>query len=107
MSGADGRRGRRSRAAPDTAFGPTLTGESLFDVMGVGLDGLRGPHDASPSEVPGWAAASQPADERFLAREAHRIVSAGGDAFERLYRTFLGARAALGLALVAAQQPFP
>ncbi|HET9823329.1 MAG TPA: ATP-binding protein [Burkholderiaceae bacterium] len=103
MTRADGRRAGRERPAPDTAFGPTLTGESLFDAMGVGLEGVREQQDAPPSELMGWAAASLPADERFLAREAHRIVSAGGDAFERLYRTFLGARAMLGLALVVAQ----
>lgn len=36
-------------------------------------------------------------------RQAERIVSAGQTAFDRIYRTFIGARAALGVALVLAQ----
>ena len=39
-------------------------------------------------------------DSRFLLRQAERIVSTGQTAFERIYRTFVGARAALGVALV-------
>jgi two-component system sensor histidine kinase PilS (NtrC family) len=39
---------------------------------------------------------------RFLLREATRMVESGQTAFERLYRAFVAARAALGLALVSA-----
>jgi two-component system sensor histidine kinase PilS (NtrC family) len=93
-----------SAARPtDTAFGPTQTDESLFNAMGVGTDGPSDPPTATGSEGSGWGALSQPADGRLLTREAHRIVSAGSSTFERLYRTFVGARAVLGLALVGAQ----
>jgi two-component system sensor histidine kinase PilS (NtrC family) len=53
--------------------------------------------------VPGWGETSQPADSRFLSRQARRIVSAGSSTFERLYRIFVGARAVLGAALLLAQ----
>jgi len=42
-------------------------------------------------------------ESQFFFQQARRLVNAGGGAFERLYRSFLAARAALGLALVAAQ----
>jgi two-component system sensor histidine kinase PilS (NtrC family) len=41
-----------------------------------------------------------PPDSRFLSRQARRIVTAGQTAFDRIYRVFLGARAALGIALI-------
>lgn len=44
----------------------------------------------------------RPDDSRFLLREATRMVASGQTAFERLYRAFIAARAALGLALVLA-----
>jgi len=44
----------------------------------------------------------KPDDSRFLLREATRVVASGQTAFERLYRAFIAARAALGLALAAA-----
>ena len=46
-------------------------------------------------------AASVPKDSRFLSRQAARAVKSGTSAFERIYRTFVTARAALGVALVA------
>jgi len=39
-------------------------------------------------------------DSRFLAREARRLMSAEGAALPRILRTYVAARAALGLALV-------
>jgi len=42
-------------------------------------------------------------DSRLFSRQAERIVNAGQTAFERIFRTFIGARAALGVALVLAQ----
>ncbi|MEQ1683703.1 MAG: ATP-binding protein [Burkholderiaceae bacterium] len=45
-------------------------------------------------------AASAPKDSRFLSRQAARAVKSGTSAFERIYRTFIAARAALGVALV-------
>jgi two-component system, NtrC family, sensor histidine kinase PilS len=44
----------------------------------------------------------KPPDSRFLYRAAARVAESGQTAFERIYRAFIGARAALGLALVAA-----
>lgn len=41
-------------------------------------------------------------DSRFLAREALRVVSTDGTALPRILRTYVAARAALGLALVLA-----
>ncbi len=46
-------------------------------------------------------AASPPKDSRFLSRQAARAIKSGTSAFERIYRTFIAARAALGVALVA------
>jgi len=46
-------------------------------------------------------AESAPKDSRFLSRQASRAVKSGVSAFERIYRTFIAARAALGVALVA------
>lgn len=43
--------------------------------------------------------ASEPTDSRFLSRQARRIAGEGASAFSRLYRAFIGARAALGLLL--------
>ncbi|MBT9492015.1 MAG: PAS domain-containing protein [Paucibacter sp.] len=43
------------------------------------------------------------AESQFFFQHARRLGNAGGDAFTRLYRAFLAARAALGLALVATQ----
>ena len=95
------RRGNEARptAAPD---------DSVLDALGVGGDGSAGAREAGeqaePSGfVPGWGETSQPADSRFLSRQAKRIVSAGSSTFERLYRIFIGARAALGVALLLTQ----
>ncbi len=44
----------------------------------------------------------KPDDSRFMVREAMRVVESGQTAFERLYRAFIAARAALGLALALA-----
>ena len=79
--------------------------ESWFGAVGMGPDPQgrdEGPaEDADLRFGDGWAgAAAAPADSRFLTRQAQRIVGAGQTAFERIYRTFLSARAALGLALM-------
>jgi two-component system sensor histidine kinase PilS (NtrC family) len=42
-------------------------------------------------------------DSRFLTRQAKRLSAEGRGAFQRIYRAFVGARAALGIALLAAQ----
>lgn len=101
------RRDRRSAAHGTQGWSASVADESLFDAMGVGLDGVGRDETADAAGrsryVPGWAETSQPADSRFLSRQARRIASAGASTFERLYRTFIGARAVLGLALLVTQ----
>jgi two-component system, NtrC family, sensor histidine kinase PilS len=60
------------------------------------------PSDSAGAALPPSADAEKPEDSRFLRREATRVVESGQTAFERLYRAFIAARAALGLALVLA-----
>jgi two-component system, NtrC family, sensor histidine kinase PilS len=81
--------------------------ESWFGAVGVGPDSEQSevyPFDAGDSrQARDWRGAQEAqADSRFLSRQARRLITAGANAFERIYRTFLGARAALGLALVIA-----
>ena len=100
----DRRRGDRRRT--DRAQPPD---ESWFGALGVGVDTeLREEAAADETESRlqgGWlpGGAEGPADSRFLTRQARRIVSAGTSAFQRIYRAFTAARAALGVALVVAQ----
>ncbi len=100
-------RERRSAARASQGWSATVTDESLFDAMGVGLDNeaREGVAEAAQGSrfVPGWGETSVPADSHFLSRHARRIVSAGSSTFERLYRIFIGARAVLGLALLLTQ----
>lgn len=102
------RRGRdRRRTGRDDVTAPAaMAEESLFGALGVGFneaDGATNEANESARFVPGWGESSQPADSRFLSRQARRIVSSGSSSFERLYRVFIGARAALGLALLLTQ----
>ena len=98
------RRGDRRRQPREPL--PELE-ESWFGAVGVGADTEQGeayPFDAQDSrQARDWRDAQQAqADSRFLSRQARRLITAGANAFERIYRAFLGARAALGLALVLA-----
>jgi two-component system sensor histidine kinase PilS (NtrC family) len=102
--GADRRQGdRRQRdrrlGDRDTAAGADFDA-SWFAAIGVAADS-RPRDDAESRFAPGWGSAD-PADSRFLSRQARRIVGSGPTAFQRIYRTFLAARAALGVALLAA-----
>ena len=111
----DRRRGDRRRQARESRpWSATLTEESLFDSLGTsgrrrgdqaGTGAGTGAEEDNRRDrfVPGWGDNSQPADSRFLSREARRIVSAGSSTFERLYRIFVGARAVLGVALLLTQ----
>jgi two-component system, NtrC family, sensor histidine kinase PilS len=87
---SDGRLGARRG---DDAAGAALADESLFDALGV--DGV--PMHQS------WSGIEPPRSGPFLSRQAQRIVWQGGSTFERLYETFIGGRAVLGLALLTAQ----
>lgn len=78
----------------------------MLDALGVGADATDdrvAEIEEDARFVPGWGELSQPSDSRFLSRQAQRIVSSGSSTFERLYRVFIGARAALGLALLLTQ----
>lgn len=98
------RGGDRRRAGRDNVEAPSATAEeSLFGALGVGVDDAMDEAKENAHFVPGWGESSQPADSRFLSRQARRIVSSGSSSFERLYRAFIGARAALGLALLLTQ----
>ena len=102
---ADRRRSDRRGSADDRRPPP---GESWFGALGVGDTQLPDTEfDAAPLSGGGgdaWAQAERDSqDSRFLTREARRIVSAGVTAFERLYRSFVAARAAVGLLLLGLQ----
>ena len=82
--------------------------ESWFGAVGVTAesapreDGWGDPVESHFER--GWHGADEAqADSRFLSRQARRIVTSGVSAFERLYTTFIGARVAIGLALLVAQ----
>ena len=103
------RRGDRRNDTPANAPGSATGGHNDSLLGGVsdragGANPNDKPDGDEPSTfVPGWGDVSQPADSRFLSRQARRIVSAGSSTFERLYRIFVGARAVLGLALLLTQ----
>jgi two-component system sensor histidine kinase PilS (NtrC family) len=87
MSGADS--GRPTRPADESWFGA------------LGVDGEL-PLPGDSRHAPDWHSMSSAQDEAgFLSRQARRIVHSGQTAFERIYGTFLGARAALAVALLA------
>jgi two-component system sensor histidine kinase PilS (NtrC family) len=92
------RRGpRRSPTADESWFGAF---ESAEDTQ-INVDTTTSGVDAPPVET--VADTEAPVrDSRFLSRQAERIVSSGQTAFDRIFRTFIGARAALGVALVVA-----
>ena len=84
---------------------PRQAEESWFGAVGVGDDTQQGDDhwtEAAESRyAAGWESARQAeADSHFLPRQARRIVRAEPTAFQRIYRVFLGARAALGVALI-------
>jgi two-component system, NtrC family, sensor histidine kinase PilS len=94
---------RASRRDPRTSdqswFGATTEAEAV-EVQWSG--------DATAPGDSGWSAAStSDGDSRFLTRDLGRdsAPSTGNEptAFQRLYRVFLGARAAVGVALIVAQ----
>lgn len=96
--------GERRRGERRAKRRPEPPEESWFGAIGVadtqlgdsgGMDDAESRYDASLA-----AAATTSADSKFLTRQARRIISAGQTAFDRIYRVFLGARAALGVALI-------
>jgi len=79
-----------ARGVGDSAFASGLAGDTAAGAPGADAD--RGGRESAPSGD----------DSRFLARQAARLVETGQSAFERIYRVFIAARAALGVALLAA-----
>lgn len=99
------RRGGDRRARERRSAARPVVEESWFGAVGMAPDtqgrddGLG--DDAESRFGEGWTATEgAPADSRFLSRQAQRIVGSGQSAFERIYRAFISARAALGVALM-------
>ncbi len=84
--------------------GAPTSDESWFGAFGPVEDTQFGGADTTAEATATDATpAAATLDSRLFARQAERIVSAGQTAFDRIYRTFVSARAALGVALVLAQ----
>ena len=75
--------------------------ESFFGAFGVGDEtNLFDDADEVESAFEGGWVGHRPPDSGFLSRQARRMESTAPTAFHRIYRVFLGARAALGVALL-------
>ncbi len=97
----DTRRGARRPSGPRTGE------ESWFGAFEGDEESRLGddPSDAGADSryEAGLSAAARPPDSRFLSRRARRLATGESQtAFDRIYRVFLGARVALGFALVIA-----
>jgi two-component system sensor histidine kinase PilS (NtrC family) len=89
------RRGRRPLAADESFFGAfASTGE-----MGLLDQAVTDGEDRSSDEGDLYSSGFAPDDSRFMSGATERATAAGQTGFERIFRTFLAARAALGLAL--------
>ena len=106
---ADRRRSRRSVVADESFFGAFASeGDTQIradddpDVAASGADRTGSPEPTAHSAANGNDTDDARFDARLLSRTAAQVVESGQTAFERLYRAFVAARAALGLALVAA-----
>ena len=104
----DRRAGRRSAFADESWFGAFSSdgGTQLRDDIPAAAAADDATAHRSHFDHPppsSHADTVTPDDSRFLLREATRMVESGQTAFERLYRAFIAARAALGIALVLAQ----
>ena len=104
---ADRRRARRPNASDESWFGAFSSDRDTQIRDDELLDGERplpAGDEAGASAASAATDDDEPAldDSRFLSRTAARVVESGQTAFERIYRAFIAARAALGLALVVA-----
>ncbi|MDE2094030.1 MAG: PAS domain-containing protein, partial [Burkholderiales bacterium] len=100
---ADRRRSRRPAAADESFFGAfSSEGDTQSRDDELARHGASATEPASPHEAAATPKPDKPADSRFLSGTAARVVESGQTAFERIYRAFIAARAALGAALVAA-----
>ncbi|MFZ2652120.1 MAG: ATP-binding protein [Burkholderiaceae bacterium] len=89
------RRARRSPSADESWFGAFES-----DDEAVPFESTAAPGDSSLG-VSRFGDGDAQADSRMLARQAARHDASRQSGFERLYRIFIGARAVLGVALVA------
>lgn len=95
--------GERRRAERRAKQRPQPPEESWFGAIGVSetqLSDDSGIDEAESRYEAGLGRSAAVPDSKFLSRQARRIISAGQTAFDRIYRVFLGARAALGVALI-------
>ncbi|MBI5721782.1 MAG: PAS domain-containing protein [Burkholderiales bacterium] len=100
MSAASGERRRSDRRSDDRRrTGGRRRDDALFAAT------LGG--DSHPTESffdPGWLAAGEmPPDSRLLLRQVRRIAAAQDTALVRVFRTYVAARAVVGVGLVVAQ----
>jgi two-component system sensor histidine kinase PilS (NtrC family) len=107
MSDTAGRARRRhgERRRTDRRRAERSIDESWLETLGVAAADTSFDPDAwveaPESRLEPWSGDAK--DSRFLSRQALRLVSGSGSAFQRIYRTFATARAAIGAALLAAQ----
>ena len=95
-----GERRRADRRHSDRRAPPRSTSdEAWLSAWGDPAQGRNG-FDSGP--LPAGADPAAPGDDRFMAREAKRMVASDGAALPRILRTYVAARAALGLALALA-----
>ena len=98
---ADRRKEDRRRADRRRPPAPSI-GESWFGVAGVTTDSESAGHESYFD--PAWGAHGEGvADSRFLSRQARRIASSRDSSLARVYRTYVAARAAVGVGLVGVQ----
>ena len=106
---------RRSRRAPSAteeswfgALGDEGHDETRDDNSPFGEPSLLSPSTTAATEFAPTGQRAEPDDHavfddsRFLSRTAAKVVEAGLAGSERIYRAFIAARAALGMALAAA-----
>ena len=95
----DRRRSRRAAAADESWFGAFASdGDTQVREDDTERDSAAAANDVAAEAAEG----AESPDSRFLSRAATRVVESGQTAFERLYRAFIAARAALGVALAVA-----
>jgi two-component system sensor histidine kinase PilS (NtrC family) len=92
----DRRRSRRAVAADESWFGAfSSDGDTQVREDELSDDEPESSRIGDTDE----AGPTEPDDSRFLSKTAARVVESGQTAFERIYRAFIAARAALGVAL--------
>ena len=99
------RAGRRSAFADESWFGAFSSDADTQvqeDTVPAAADAAAYTSHFESPPPRARAGSDKPDDSRFLMREAARFIESGQTAFERLYRAFIAARAALGAALVLA-----